>query len=155
LAHAARESGATFILNDRADLARIARAAGVHIGQTDLPPADARRILGPDAIVGISTHNAAELDAAMRAPVDYVAVGAVFRTAMKGPTHPTVGLELVRHAAALGEAHNRPIVAIGGITLDTAVSVIEAGAAAVAVITDLLADGNPRQRALDFLRALQ
>jgi thiamine-phosphate pyrophosphorylase len=149
----ARRAGAAFILNDRADLARISGAAGVHVGQTDLPPADARKILGPDGVVGLSTHGAAELDAAMREPVNYVAVGAVFPSATKGPAHPIVGLEFVREAAALGARHAKPIVGIGGITLETAPTVIDAGAASVAVITDLLV-GDPAKRARQYLSVL-
>ena len=175
LATAARESGATFILNDRADLARmigvrpgsdlgqtrvrprsdpgLTPVVGVHVGQTDLPPADARAIVGPDALVGLSTHSADELHAAMREPVDYVAVGAVFQTSIKGPTHPTVGVEFVRQAAVLGAAHGKPIVAIGGITLDTARPIIDAGASSVAIISDLLA-GDPVERARQYLSVL-
>jgi len=153
LAIEARESGAMLILNDRADLARMAGAAGVHVGQTDLPPADVRRLLRENAIVGLSTHSADELHAAMREPVDYVAVGAVFQTSMKGPTHPTVGVDFVRHAAALGATRGKPIVAIGGITLQTARRVIDAGASSVAVISDLLA-GDPVERARLYLSVL-
>ena len=149
----ARGFGATLILNDRADLARMAGAAGVHVGQTDLPPVDARKVVGPGAVVGLSTHSAAELREAMREPVDYVAVGAVFATSVKGPAHPTVGLKLVREAAMLGVAHQKPIVAIGGITLETAASVISAGATSVAVITDLVV-GDPVERARLYLSVL-
>jgi thiamine-phosphate pyrophosphorylase len=153
LAAAARSAGATFILNDRPDLARLAAARGVHLGQTDVPPQDARTLMGPDAIIGLSTHSRGELHVAFAEPVDYVAVGAVFTTSMKGPTHPTVGLGLVREAASLGRAHRRPIVGIGGIGLANAASVIEAGAAAVAVITDLL-QGDSAERARHYLDAL-
>ena len=152
LATEARSAGAALILNDRPDLARLA-GAGVHVGQTDLSPVDARRIVGPEAIVGVSTHSADELDLAMAAPVDYVAVGAVFQTALKGPTHPIVGLPLVRRAAQLGAAHGKPVVAIGGITLETAPEVIRAGAAAVAVISDLLV-GDPIARAREYVAIL-
>jgi thiamine-phosphate pyrophosphorylase len=152
-ADAARRAGATLILNDRADLARVSGAAGVHVGQTDLPPVDARKIVGSDRVVGLSTHSAAELDAAMREPVDYVAVGAVFQSSIKGPAHPTVGLAFVREAAALGARHAKPIVAIGGITLETASTVIDAGAASVAVITDLLV-GDPVERARQYVSVL-
>ncbi len=152
-ADAARAVGATFVLNDRVDLARIAGASGVHVGQTDLPPVDARKILGPAAIVGLSTHTEAELTAAVREPVDYVAVGAVFTTTMKGASHPVVGFDLVRHAAALGARHGKPIVAIGGITIETAPAVIEAGAASVAIISDLL-QGDPVERARQYLSVL-
>lgn len=153
LAAIARAAGATFILNDRADLARLAGVAGVHVGQTDLSPADVRLVVGPDAIVGRSTHTREELVAAMTEPVDYVAVGAVFKTSMKGPDHPTVGLDFVRYAAALGRSHDRPVVAIGGVRLDTASSVIAAGASSVAVITDLL-EGDPIARARQYLAVL-
>ena len=153
LAGSARAAGATFVLNDRAHLARLAGAAGVHVGQTDLSPADARRVLGPDAIVGLSTHSDAELSAAMAEPVDYVAVGAVFQTSMKGAAHPIVGLDFVRRAAALGAAHAKPIVGIGGITIQRAASVIDAGASSVAVITDLL-NGDPALRAREYLAVL-
>ncbi len=149
----AREAAATFILNDRADLARLAGAAGVHVGQADLHPADARHLLGPDAIIGLSTHSAGEFSAALDEPVDYVAVGAVFPTSIKGPTHPTVGLPFVSDAASRAAARRLPLVAIGGITLDTAPRVIDAGASAVAVITDLIAD-DVAARARAFLEAL-
>ncbi len=131
----------------------LAGAGGVHVGQTDLPPRDARGIVGPDAIVGVSTHNAQELQVAMSAPVDYVAVGAIFETTMKGPAHPTLGLDLVGPAAALGRERGVPIVGIGGITLERASSVLAAGASSVAVITDLLV-GDPAERARAFLAAL-
>lgn len=153
LARDAVAAGASFILNDRADLARLAGAGGVHVGQTDLAPADARAIVGSQAIVGVSTHSAEELQVAMSAPVDYVAVGAVFRTTMKGPGHPTPGLDFVKRAAAIGREHGVPIVGIGGITLERAPLVLEAGASAVAVITDLLV-GDPAERARAFLSAL-
>ena len=153
LATDARSAGATFVLNDRADLARLARAAGVHVGQTDLSPADARRVLASGAIVGLSTHSEAELTAAMNEPVDYVAVGGVFQTSMKGPTHPVVGLDFVRRAATLGAAHAKPIVGIGGITIERAQSVIAAGASSVAVITDLLS-ADPVARAREYLAVL-
>lgn len=153
LATDARRAGATFVLNDRADLARLAGAAGVHVGQTDLAPADARRLLGPDAIVGLSTHSDAELALAMNEPVDYVAVGGVFQTSTKGSAHPVVGLDFVRRAAALGAAHAKPIVGIGGITIERAPSVIDAGAASVAVITDLLS-ADPVARAREYLAVL-
>lgn len=152
-ANAAERASATFILNDRADLARMAGAAGVHLGQTDLRPADARHVLGADAIVGLSTHTPEELHAAMREAVDYVAVGAVFRTSIKGPAHPTIGTEFVRQAAVLGAAHDKPIVAIGGITLETAPSVLDAGASSIAVITDLLV-GDPVDRARQYLSVI-
>jgi thiamine-phosphate pyrophosphorylase len=153
LAAESRRADATFVLNDRADLARLAGASGVHVGQTDLSPVDARRVLGPGAIVGLSTHSEAELAAAMEEPVDYVAVGGVFPTSMKSPGHPVVGLDFVRRAAALGAAHGKPIVGIGGITIERAASVLDAGASSIAVITDLLS-GDPIVRVREYLAVL-
>ena len=149
---AARRVGAQVIVNDRADIARLADAAGVHVGQDDLSPADVRRVVGPDAIVGFSTHSAAQIDAALGMPISYVAVGPVFGTQTKDTGYDRVGLTLVREAAARASGR-LPVVAIGGITVDTARSVIEAGAASVAVITDLLSD-NPEARVRQYLKVL-
>lgn len=150
----ARRYGATIVVNDRADVAATA-AAGVHVGQDDLPPAVARRLLGPAALVGCSTHTPAQLTDALAAPVDYVAYGPVFATATKADPEPVVGLEALRSAARRAAAAGVPLVAIGGITLATAPSVIAAGATAVAVIGDLLAgDEPPQARARRFLVAL-
>jgi thiamine-phosphate pyrophosphorylase len=147
----AEEARATVIVNDRADLARLAGAAGVHVGQDDLSPAQARTLVGPDAIVGLSTHTADQLDAALREPVSYVAVGPVFGTVTKDTGYETIGLEAVRAAAARAAAQGMPLVAIGGITLDRARAVIDAGAQSVAVISDLLVTGDPRSRVSEFL----
>jgi thiamine-phosphate pyrophosphorylase len=146
----AHRRGASLIVNDRADIARLAGADGVHLGQDDLPPAAARAIVGPSAMIGRSTHTVAQLEAAAREPVDYVAIGPVFGTATKATGYDAVGLDMVRRAAAFG----RPLVAIGGITIDNAASVIAAGAASVAVISDLFATGDPAQRAREFLERL-
>jgi thiamine-phosphate pyrophosphorylase len=148
----ARSFEALVIVNDRADLAQIAGAAGVHVGQDDLPPADARRLLGPDALVGFSTHTRPQVEAGLREPISYVAVGPVFGTQTKDTGHNAVGLELVSTASRL--AGHSPIVAIGGITLQNAASVIQAGAASVAVISDLLVTGNPRERVQAYLQRL-
>jgi thiamine-phosphate pyrophosphorylase len=142
----ARPSGAIVIVNDRADVAKLAAADGVHLGQDDLSPAAARALLGPDAIIGRSTHTPAQLDAASREPIDYVAIGPIFGSATKATGYDAVGVEMVRRATAIG----RPVVAIGGITLENAVAVIEAGAAAVAVIGDLLATRDPEERVRAF-----
>jgi thiamine-phosphate pyrophosphorylase len=150
---AAEPFGAAVIVNDRADLARLSGAAGVHVGQEDLAPADARAQLGPEAIVGLSTHTIQQIDDAVRQPVSYVAVGPVFGTATKDTGYVPVGLELVRAARARVPAR-LPIVAIGGITLERAPAVIAAGAASVAVIGDLLVTGNPRDRVDAYRRAL-
>jgi thiamine-phosphate pyrophosphorylase len=153
-ARRAAGSDATFIVNDRVDIAKLAGAAGVHVGQQDLSPADARAILGPGAIVGISTHDDAQIEAGVAAPVDYVAIGPAFATATKVNPDPIVGLAGVRRAAAAARPSGLPVVAIGGITIDTAPALIEAGASAVAVIGDLVA-GDPAARAREYLRALR
>ena len=148
-----REAGALVIVNDRVDLAKLSGASGVHVGQDDLPVAEARALLGAEAIIGFSTHSVAQLQAALVQPSSYVAVGPVFGTRTKDTGYEAVGLRLVSEAARLcGE---RPVVAIGGITLDNAPSVIEAGAACVAVIGDLLAGGRPEDRVRDYCRVLQ
>jgi thiamine-phosphate pyrophosphorylase len=149
---AGRSYAASIIVNDRVDIARLSGAAGVHVGQDDLPPSDARRLLGSDAIVGFSTHTIAQVEAAVREPVSYIAVGPVFGTASKETGYDAVGPTLVRDAARV--AGQVPIVAIGGITLANASSVLHAGAAAVAVISDLLTGGDPEQRARAFLQRL-
>lgn len=153
--HAAA-AGAVLVVNDRVDVARSAGAGiGVHLGQDDLPVAEARRLLGPEAVVGRSTHTPAQLAAALSEPVTYVAYGPVFPTRTKTNPDPVVGLDGIRTAAASARAGGRPLVAIGGITLATARSVIEAGASAVAVISDLVVAGeDPEARARRFLSAL-
>jgi thiamine-phosphate pyrophosphorylase len=148
----ARPLQAQVIVNDRADVARMARAAGVHVGQDDLTPADARRVIGPDAMVGLSTHNRSQVDRAMTEPVSYVAVGPVFGTATKQTGYDAVGTPLVEYAAS--NVHRLPVVAIGGITLARAPDVIARGAASVAVITDLLVTGDPARRVAEFVERL-
>ena len=143
---------AALIVNDRVDVARLSGAAGVHVGQEDLPPAVAREQLGPAAIVGYSTHSVSQLEAALLEPISYVAVGPVFGTTTKDTGYNAVGLDLVAAAARL--AGPIPVVAIGGVTLDNARSAIDAGAAAVAVISDLMAPGEPEARVKAYLRAL-
>ena len=146
-----RDYSAVLIVNDRVDIARMSGAHGVHVGQEDLPPAAARSQLGPDAIVGLSTHSVAQLEAALHEPVSYLAVGPVFGTSTKDTGYRAVGLDLVSIASGLAGV---PIVAIGGITLENARSAIAAGASAVAVISDLLV-GDPAARVKAFLRALE
>jgi thiamine-phosphate pyrophosphorylase len=148
----AQPYGTTVIVNDRADVARLAGAGGVHVGQDDLAPAAARTIAGAHAIVGYSTHSVAQVDAALSEPIDYIAVGPVFGTRTKATGYEAVGLDLV--AAAARRAQGRPIVAIGGITIETAPSVIAAGAAGVAVISDLLTGDNPSGQVAAYLRRL-
>lgn len=148
-----RAAGATLIVNDRADIAALAGADGLHVGQDDLTPADARTVIGKTAILGLSTHTPTQWDAAVREPVDYIAIGPAFGTGTKDTGYAAVGLETVRRASAAAAAAGLPTVAIGGITLDNAPSVIAAGAASVAVISDLLT-GDPEVRCRAFIRAL-
>lgn len=131
---AAREAGVLFVVNDRPDVARMVGAGGVHLGQDDLPPVEARRLLGPDAVIGWSTHSLDQLERAAAEPADYVAFGPVFSTATKRDADPVVGLDLLRAARALTA---RPLVAIGGIDAARAALAIAAGADGVAVISAL------------------
>lgn len=144
--------GATTIVNDRVDLAWMSRAAGVHVGQEDLSASAARQILGPAAIVGLSTHSADQIEAALEEPISYIAVGPVFATTTKTTGYEPAGIELVTTAVRL--AAGRPVVAIGGITLERAPAVLAAGASAVAVIGDLLSSGDPRARIAAYCEAL-
>jgi thiamine-phosphate pyrophosphorylase len=137
------------IMNDRADLALIAEFDGVHVGQEDLSPESVRRIIGGNRWLGVSTHNPAQLAEADKTSADYLAIGPVFSTSTKEKPDPVVGLEGVRRARQLTR---KTLVAIGGITRQNAVSVIEAGADSVAVISDLLRE--PRKSAEEFLRIL-
>ncbi len=148
----AARTGAAVIVNDRVDVARMCGAHGVHLGQHDLPVGAARRQLGREAIVGLSTHSAEERADAWSQPLTYVAVGPVFATPTKATGHAPVGLDAVRDAAARRPA--RPVVAIGGITLERAPAVVAAGAAAVAVIGDLLAGDDPAARVRAYVDAL-
>jgi thiamine-phosphate pyrophosphorylase len=150
----AAEAGARLVINDRADVAAITGAAGVHVGQDDLPPADARRVVGHEALVGVSTHSDAQIAAALVTPLSYLAVGPTFGTVTKETGYEPVGLALVARASRAAAARGVPVVAIGGITLATAPSVIAAGAASVAVIGDLLEGGDPGRRAKAYLSAL-
>ena len=146
-AHAA---GARVIVNDRADIARLSGADGVHVGQDDLPVRDVRAIVGPDAIVGLSTHDAAQIQDGAQTTATYLAVGPVYDTRTKQTGYAARGLELIALAAATG----KPVVAIGAITLERAPEVIAAGAASVAVISDLLEERNPAARVRAFLERL-
>ncbi len=152
LAEVFEGTGCRLIMNDRADLAVLAGFGGVHVGQGDLLPEDARRVVGADRWVGVSTHNEDQVRLADLSCADYVAVGPVFATGTKVDTEPVIGLEGVRRARALT---GKPIVAIGGITRSNARSVIEAGADSVAVISGLFAQGESVEKvARDFLEIL-
>jgi thiamine-phosphate pyrophosphorylase len=141
-------AGGLAIVNDRIDEARLANADGVHLGQNDLAPADARQMLGSDRLIGFSTHSAGQVETAVSLPIDYLAIGPVFATASKAQPDPVVGLEGVR--TAVERAGPIPVVAIGGITLARAPDVLACGTAAIAVIADLLS-GDPKARAFDWL----
>jgi thiamine-phosphate pyrophosphorylase len=154
IAARAHQAGARLVINDRADIARQSGADGVHIGQDDLQATLVRALVGADAIIGLSTHTDAQLQAALEQPVDYVATGPVFGTTTKATGYDSIGLESVRRSAALARGSGRPLVAIGGITLDTAPDVLGAGASAVAVITDLVAGGDPAARVRAYLTRL-
>jgi thiamine-phosphate pyrophosphorylase len=149
LARRAHLAGAQLIVNDRADIARLAGADGVHVGQDDLSVDEVRCVIGADAIVGVSTHDEAQIAAAIQTTATYVAVGPIYGTRTKDTGYTARGLELVRIAAATG----RPVVAIGGITLERAPEVIAAGASSLAVISDLLTS-DPAQRVREFLDRL-
>jgi thiamine-phosphate pyrophosphorylase len=147
------QSSAMLILNDRADLAVLTEWDGVHVGQEDLSPQDARRVVGESRYIGVSTHHDDQVRAADAGCADYIAIGPVFATSSKENPDPVIGLEGVRRARALTK---RPLVAIGGITRANAASVIEAGADSVAVISELLtADEPPDKVAGDFLARLR
>jgi thiamine-phosphate pyrophosphorylase len=137
------------IMNDRADLCTAAEFDGVHVGQDDLSPQSVRRIVGPDRLLGVSTHNPEQVAQADRTSADYIAIGPVFTTASKANPHPIVGLAGVRRAR---ELTSKPLVAIGGITRQNCSSVIQAGADSIAVISDLVRD--PRKSAEEFLHIL-
>lgn len=145
---------ATIVVNDRADVARLSGAAGVHVGQDDLAVADVRRILGPEALVGLSSHTAAQAADALEQAVSYVAVGPVFGTRSKDTGYAPVGVALVSEVAALAASRTVPVVAIGGITLETAADVLAAGASSVCVIGDLL-HGDPGARVRAYLETLR
>ncbi len=132
-------AGARLIINDRVDVALTSGADGVHLGQEDLSVEEAREILGEDKIIGVSTHSLEQFNAALETSANYIAVGPVFQTKTKENADPVVGLELVRQAKALTD---RPLVAIGGITVERATEVIAAGADSVAVISALYPFGN-------------
>jgi len=141
------------ILNDRPDLAVLANFDGVHVGQDDLSPEDARRIVGPDRIVGVSTHTYEQVRLADQSCTDYIAIGPIFVTRTKRKPDPVVGLEGVRRARALTR---KPLVAIGGLTRANARSVTDAGANSIAIISALFADGQTVDHiARDFLARLR
>jgi len=140
---------ARVIVNDRADAALVAKAHGVHIGQNDLPCRAARDILGPSPIIGVSTHSLEQALQAENEPADYIAVGPVFPTRSKANPEPVLGLEALRTICA---RVRKPVVAIGGITLENAREVFGCGVASVAIISDLLKSADIADRMRDWLR---
>ena len=134
----ARRSGVRLIVNDRVDVALAANAHGVHLGQDDMPPDAARKLLGDESIIGYSTHNIDQATKALSLPIDYLAIGPIFATSTKTDTSPVLGLDGLRAVRqAIGAV---PLVAIGGIFTANAREVIEAGADSVALISALLSD---------------
>ena len=146
-----RQRGGSFIENDRVDISHLAGANGVHLGQNDLSVSLARKVVGGDAIIGLSTHNLGQFEAAVQSDADYIAVGPIFATRSKKNPDPVVGVELVRQVRKLTR---KPIVAIGGITLERAREVIDAGADSIAVISDILSSKNPAARVRQYLQIL-
>jgi thiamine-phosphate pyrophosphorylase len=144
--------GVRCIVNDRADVAALAGADGVHVGQDDLAVEQARAVLGERKWVGVSTHNEKQFRDAMETSADYIAVGPIFSTGSKANPDPVVGVDFIREMRALTD---RPIVAIGGITLERAAEAVDAGADSVAVISDILRAENPGKRARQYLDLLE
>jgi len=152
IADVARGAGCSFLVNDRPEVAYLSGASGVHVGQEDLSPEQARAIIGPDRWVGVSTHNLKQFEQATVTSADYIAVGPIFPTSSKANPDPVVGTELLRRVRALTR---KPIVAIGGITLDRAPEVLAAGADSVAVISDILQAKDPASRAREYILRLE
>lgn len=132
------KTGARVIINDRVDIAMMTGADGVHLGQDDLPPLEARKLLGPDAIIGFSTHTIEQVEVAIQLPVDYIAFGPIFPTATKRDHEEVVGLEMLRKIRSrIGDF---PLVAIGGINLQNLEDVIKAGSDSGAMVSALVSD---------------
>lgn len=144
------------LVNDRADVAVAAGAAGVHVGHGDLTPAEARRIVGPDAIVGVTIHSLAEAEAADGAPIDYASVGGVFETTSKHNPQPPIGIDGFASIAARLRAHRAalPVIAIAGITAERATALAGAGADGVAVMSAITRAADPAEAAARLARAV-
>jgi thiamine-phosphate pyrophosphorylase len=156
MAQRIRQAGGAFVVNDRTDVAALCNAHGVHLGQEDLPPAKARALLqtrpGSPSLIGYSTHSRQQVEAAIAEPVDYIAIGPVFPTRTKQNPDPVVGVAMVSQIRKLTDL---PIVAIGGITLENAPALMEAGADGVAVVGDVMEAPNIEERAAEFLARLR
>ena len=148
VAGSVRKTGGIFIINDRADVARAVDADGVHVGQDDLPVESARALMGPGKLIGYSTHVLEQVKEAERSSADYIAFGPIFPTSSKENPDAVVGLEGLAEAR---KATRKPLVAIGGITLENARAVMEAGADSVAVIRALVGASDIGKRAEEFL----
>lgn len=154
MSQACRAAGAEFIVNDRADVAQMVNASGVHVGQDDLTSTAVRRMLPDARWIGLSTHNDLQLEAGIGTEATYLAMGPVFGTTTKVNPDPVVGPAGIERASRRLHGSGRPLVAIGGITLENAASVIAAGADSVAVISDLINGPNVSARARALLRVL-
>ena len=144
--------GISFLVNDRADVAFLSGATGVHVGQEDLGVEEARSVLGTNKLVGVSTHNLKQFQRAAATSADYIAVGPVFSTSTKTRPDPVIGTDFIRKVRPLTD---KPIVAIGGVTLGRVAEVIQAGADSVAVISDILLAPDPGQRARQYIDLLE
>jgi len=142
---------ATIVVNDRVDVALIAGAGGVHLGQADLPSSTARQILGPDSVIGVSTHNLSQAMEAAKLPVDYIAAGPIFLTTTKENPDPVIGLDSL---ATICNDVSKPVVAIGGIQLEDVMEVLKAGAGSIAVIRDILAAPDITARVKRWIEVL-
>jgi thiamine-phosphate pyrophosphorylase len=151
LANLLLRQGVLLVVNDRADVAVLAGAGGVHVGQEDLGVEEARRVVGAARLVGASTHNLEQFQRATASSADYIAVGPIFPTGTKANPDPVVGTTFIRKIRPLTD---KPIVAIGGITLERAPEIIEAGADSVAVISDILRAPKPETRARQYIELL-
>ncbi len=140
--------GVTFVVNDRADVASAAEASGVHVGQEDLEAESARAVVGPNKLLGVSTHNLEQFQRAAASSADYIAVGPIFATGTKSNPDPVVGAGFIRKVRLLTD---KPIVAIGGITLERTPEIIESGADSMAVISDILRAPEPGRRARQYI----
>ena len=143
--------GVSLVVNDRPDVAAVAGANGVHVGQEDLGVEEVRRVGGGEKLVGVSTHNLEQFERAAASSVDYIAVGPIFTTGTKSNLDPVVGTQFIREVRPLTD---KPIVAIGGITLQRAPEIIESGADSVAVISDILRAPEPAARARQYIDLL-
>jgi len=152
IAAAARAAKCTFFVNDRPDIAYLSGADGVHVGQEDLGVGQAREVVGPDRWVGVSTHNLQQFEQAAASSADYIAVGPIFPTSSKANPDPVVGVDFMRRVRTLT---SKPVVAIGGISIERAPEVIAAGADSVAVISGILKAQNPAAQAREYLEKLE